>query len=83
MTPITMTRYKKCKLALLEITVKFFLIFHMCKTCGRIRIRIWIGIKMDSGIRNWIRIGIKTMPIHKTVRIYSTEHKQNVQSYCR
>jgi hypothetical protein len=32
----------------------------MSKTWGRIRIRI--GIKMESQIR----IGIKTMPIHKT-----------------
>jgi hypothetical protein len=31
-----------------------------CKTLDMIRIRIWIGIKMESRIR----IGIKAMPIH-------------------
>jgi hypothetical protein len=35
---------------------------------GRIRIRIWIGIKMES--RAGIRIGIKMMWIHNTVFSY-------------
>jgi hypothetical protein len=33
----------------------------MYKAWGSIRIRIWIGIKMESRIRKWI--GTKTMPI--------------------
>jgi len=40
----------------------------MCKIWGRIRIKIWIGIVMESLIR--IRIGLKTMPIHNTVASY-------------
>jgi hypothetical protein len=35
---------------------------------GRIRIRIWIGIKMES--RSGIRIGINMMWIHNTVFSY-------------
>jgi hypothetical protein len=35
----------------------------MCNTWDRIRIQIWIGIKMESRIR----IGIKTMPESTTL----------------
>ncbi len=38
----------------------------MRKTWGWIRIRIWIGIKMENRIRIRIWAGIKTMPIHNT-----------------
>ncbi len=35
--------------------------YNFCISWGRIRIRIWIGIKIECRI--WIQIGIKTMPV--------------------
>jgi hypothetical protein len=73
--------YRYCKLALLLKKVKHFLFYF--PTCiplpitrGRIRIRIWLGIKMES----WIRIGIKTMPIHSIVFESNTRVATGVQS---
>ncbi len=40
----------------------------MSTTQGRIQIRIWFGIKMECRI--WIRIGIKTISVYSTGRIY-------------